>query len=301
MLMSQGNAKLQEKDFPGAIGDFSAVITAHPADGEAYLGRAYARHTSGDLSGAIEDYNQAIRLAQVMLGGKEWHPALASMYMNRGKARWDNENWSEALLDYNSALKCDPNLIMAYGNRGVVRQIIDDLPGAIADYDEMIKRAPEIGQAFHMRATARMAQGDLSGAISDFRSVIKLVPKQADFSYLAIWQLRSRQGDQPGADEELARYFKSRSNPDGKDWPAKIADFLLGRMKEEDFLQAASALPDQQNVKGHQCEAWYYSGMKRLLSHDRLVATDYFRKCVALGMKDFNEYHFAITELKALQ
>jgi hypothetical protein len=68
-------------------------------------------------------------------------------------------------------------------------------------------------------------------------------------------------------------------------------------MTEADFLGAGNRGHDS----GRQCEAWFYAGMKRLLSGDAATARDDFQKCLATDRKDYDEYNFAAAELRMLE
>lgn len=299
-FMARGSAKLQAQDFKGAIAEFTLAIVARPEEGEAYLWRGYARHSNHDLPGALADYTKAIDLARVTLGGNEWHPGLAGMYLNRGKAQQDGEKWDEALSDYTNALKCDANLAAAYVSRGFIRQMKGDPAGAIADYDEMLKRDPRFVPAVRLRGLARQLLADWRGAADDFQAMISLDPANASYAHFFLWISHAHLGEQPAGGAELAAHFGRRLGAGGDDWEAAIATFLLGRMKEADFLQAATS-PDVEVAKSRRCEAWYYSGAKRLLAKDRSGAAECFRKCVAVGRKDFVEHNLATNELKLLE
>ena len=103
-----------------------------------------------------------------------------------------------------------------------------------------------------------------------------------------------RQGQPAAADKELGAWFGPGKKPKANRWERTVAAFLLGHMSEADFLAAGRRTHDS----GRQCEAWFYSGMKRLLSGDAATAREDFRKALATGRKDFEEYNFAAAELR---
>jgi outer membrane protein assembly factor BamD (BamD/ComL family) len=55
---------------------------------------------------------------------------------------------------------------------------------------------------------------------------------------------------------------------------------LLGKMAELDLLAAAKSSDDDQSRLQY-CQAWYYSGLKQLLSGNQKLAGDKFAKCLA--------------------
>ncbi|WP_337885667.1 tetratricopeptide repeat-containing serine protease family protein [Fischerella thermalis] len=115
--------KYRQKDYKGAIADYTEAIRLNPKYDEAYNDRGIARSELGDKQGAIADYNTAIKI----------NPNLAQAYNNRGIARSELGDKQGAIADYNSALKINPNYAQAYGNRGVARAQLGDKQAAIAD------------------------------------------------------------------------------------------------------------------------------------------------------------------------
>lgn len=53
-------------------------------------------------------------------------------------------------------------------------------------------------------------------------------------------------------------------------------------------------------ARGHQCEAWFYAGLKHLLAGDKNIAVKDFRKCLATNARNYDEYNRAVIELKKL-
>jgi len=101
------------------------------------------------------------------------------------------------------------------------------------------------------------------------------------------------------ANKDLTAYLDRRSNAAPGDWFSNVAGHLLGKVTQADLFAAAKS-PDTKKESGQLCEAWFYSGMKKLLDGDKTAAADHFRKCLATEQKIFVEYQFAQTELKSL-
>ncbi len=57
-----GNAKSNNKDYQGAIADYTRVIRINPKFTNIYTFRADAKFNSGDYKGATADYTRAIRI-----------------------------------------------------------------------------------------------------------------------------------------------------------------------------------------------------------------------------------------------
>lgn len=298
-LLGHAKEQVTKQDFKSAIEGLTELIGRDKRDGEAFYMRAYARHASGDLAGALVDYTWAITLMEEHpLPGEAEKNWLAHLYANRGKAQQDRQDLGGALADYDTSLTLRPDEVETLSFRGSLKQLTADLPGALADAEAIIRLAPDRFDGYYLRAITRQGQGDLRDAIADFREVIRREPRHVTYSHFFIWGLRSRLGEVKAADDELAAHMKTRTEAKAADWEAKIGAYLLGQLGDREFL-AATASPDAMKQRAQQCEARYSMGLKRLLAGDRSAADGHFRGAQATGMIYFTEYVMAGFELVA--
>jgi len=82
-------------------------------------------------------------------------------------------------------------------------------------------------------------------------------------------------------------------------WGGKVCSFLIDKTAETDFLGGTGSY-FASHQQGHECEAWYYVGVKRLLAGDKNGAADVFRKSRSTNASNFQEYILAGFELKRL-
>jgi len=137
--------------------------------------------------------------------------------------------------------------------------------------------------------------------MTDLRKFCEMAPRDNDTDYarLYIWLISTQENPQGHADQELSTALQNDWNSSPEDLVSKIAAFLLGHISETDLI-ANAASPDLTLDPGQHCKAWYFAGMKRLLTGDPTTAADNFRKCLATGQKNYCEYIFAQAELLAL-
>lgn len=148
--------------------------------------------------------------------------------------------------------------------------------------------------AYYLRGCANFIKRDWAKALSDFQHHCELRKEEKYQVFEArfyIWLIRARLGDREAADKELAPYLEGHPAEWSGGWHAKIGNFLLGRISEDDFLSSLSDSPGG---------GWFYAGMKRLLNNDKSSAAEDFRKYVATADKESEEYQMAAAELKAL-
>jgi lipoprotein NlpI len=205
-----------------------------------------------------------------------------------------------ALADCNRAIELDPKFAKAYFWRGIVKSRKGDFADAVADFNRALELDKNAGSPCFYRGCVYFMEHRWAEAMADYRTSCELKMHDLDYPHLFIWLVRARIGEKEAAIKELAAYLEKRVNKPGKDWPVKVANFLLDRISEDD-LAVAAVSTDAKKDRGQHCETWFYAGMKRLLAGDETAAADCFRKSLATEAKDYTEYYFARAELKALQ
>ena len=94
-----GIAKLEKKDFEGAISDFTKYILENPNIAATYVNRAIAKAKLGDLYGAIGDNTKAIEIS----------PNYADAYYNRGDYKKELGDYKGAVADFTKVTEINPN------------------------------------------------------------------------------------------------------------------------------------------------------------------------------------------------
>jgi tetratricopeptide (TPR) repeat protein len=290
-LYNRGLIKEQKGDLDGAIADYNAALDLNPRLPGAYYNRGNVKSEKSDFDGAIADYTRALEI----------NPRLAMAACNRGLAEQNTGNLDAAFLDYNQALSIDPNIAIAYYNRGLIKEQRDDLDGSIADSTKSLELDPNNVQAYYNRGVAQQAKGNLEMAKQDLLKFAELAPKNpyADYAHLYLWIIEVQQGQKQNADQALTTAMQGAWNSEPGALPSKIAGFLLDHISESD-LMAAAASSDAKKDQGQHCEAWYFDGMKKLLTGDRLAGLDSLHRCLNTSQKDYCEYILAQAELQAL-
>ncbi|MGB8353532.1 MAG: tetratricopeptide repeat protein [Chthoniobacteraceae bacterium] len=287
---NRGAARAAERDLDGAISDYNCAIEMDPKHASAYINRGNARTAKGDLDGAVADYSSAIEL----------DPRQGATYSNRGAIKTAKGDVEGGILDYDRAIELDPKHASAYANRGATKAAKGDMEGAIADYNHVIELDPNLLSAYFNRGNAKALMRRWEDALGDYQHSSELPGAYQAYSHLYIWLIRARMNQTETANRELTAFLDKRWDSEPGDWFSKVAGHLTGSVAEADLFAAANS-PDAKKDRGQHCQAWFYAGMKKLLSGDKRTAAGYFQKCMATGQKDFIEYQMAQSELSAFE
>ncbi|WP_084386904.1 tetratricopeptide repeat protein [Anabaena sp. CA = ATCC 33047] len=239
----EGLEKYNNKDFHGAIEDYTQAIKINPNYAEAYKNRGNVHYALGDKQAAIEDYNQAIKI----------NPNYAVAYYNRGLARSALGDKQAAIEDYNQAIKINPNYANAYNNRGVARDDLGNKQAAIEDYTQAIKINPNYANAYNKRGLARSALGDKQAAIEDYNQAIKINPNYAN-AYNNRGNVHYALGDKQAAIEDYTQAININPNDADAYYNRGNARSALGRKQAAilDFRKSADLYKQQGKESDYQ-------------------------------------------------
>jgi TonB family protein len=223
-----GLTKARNRDFDGAIAEFSEAIRRDPTFAEAFRNRALAERNKGNLDDALRDLSQAISLNPrytaalydrgLVYGRKRdferaiedyshvlaIDPTNADAYDNRGLAKTDKGDVDDGIADLTTAITLAPQSARAYNNRGYAKTKKQEYAAAIADCDQAIRLDPKDAHAYDTRGDAKVGLKDPVGAIADYTTAINLGLKRADTFY-ARGRAKFGQGDQAGAIDDFTQ------------------------------------------------------------------------------------------------
>jgi tetratricopeptide (TPR) repeat protein len=170
-----------------------------------FADRADAYFALGDKQHALEDYDEAAKLA----------PRNAKVYYNRGVFHAAQSDDDGALQDFDTALSIDPKLVAALRQRAKIYHARSNFSSALADYSEAIRLEPKTAELWSERGYVCLRQKDLQGAVRDEAQAIQLDPKLAR-AYFIRGRALADLGDRAnavndirsavGLDSSLARY-----------------------------------------------------------------------------------------------
>jgi tetratricopeptide (TPR) repeat protein len=136
-LVNRGDVYSKKQDYQRALADYDKAVQADAKLASAWSGRCLARAQTGNLKTALEDCNEAIRLATNAAG-----------YDARGFTRLKMEQWDGAIADYDSALKLEPKFARSLYGRGYAKRKKGALAAAEADIKAAQELDPAIAESF---------------------------------------------------------------------------------------------------------------------------------------------------------
>ena len=131
----RGVAKALDKDYQGAVEDYTQAIELNPQFVEAYLKRATTRYKLGDDRGTLKDCTQALQI----------NPNLAQAYYYQGRARYRLGYTQAAIEAYTQAIRLEPDESQAYYHRSIANHDLKELPLAVEDLKKALKLFSEQG------------------------------------------------------------------------------------------------------------------------------------------------------------
>lgn len=249
--------------------------------------------------------------------------AAAQLCYDNGWERLRRGDNAGAEAEFSRLVQLLPAFSRAYTARAVARRKQQNFAGALADGTQAINGDPGDPALYRTRALTQMLAHRWTEASADLQ--VARMKSTDDDGYLDVllWIVRMRLEETEMANERLAAFFDKASEFNHpREWLRQVGRFLLDRETEADLMAAATrnvasnessrrpwftekspgaltSRPDSSN--GPLCEAWFYSGMKRLLSGDKAAAAEHFRQCLATQRSTFIEYELAEAELRELK
>jgi len=210
--LDEGLSLELEKDYEGAIVEFSRAIKVNPDYAEAYYSRGTLKNYLEDYIDAIADLTKAIEL----------NPNFPAAYHNRAFSNRRLKNYKAAIFDNTKAIELNPDYTISYAARGTSKRDLKDHIGAIADYTKAIELNPNFSAAFSNRGISKKNLKDYEGAISDYNKAIELNPDYIG-AYVNRGVAKETIGDLSGACKDY-RKAVSLGYEDAVEWVRKVCN-----------------------------------------------------------------------------
>jgi tetratricopeptide (TPR) repeat protein len=170
---AKASAAFLAGDYDTAISLYDEVIKADPKAALAYNGRALAYRYKKDLTRALADFDQAIRLKPLFM-----------FYYNRGVTRYEIGDDKSAIADLTRVLQDRPGdptaraLCLVARARCYINQEKSDL--AMSDLNAAIKVNGTDSEAYRLRGIIHKVAHEYDKSLADYEKAIALDPKSAE-------------------------------------------------------------------------------------------------------------------------
>lgn len=157
-------------DLDGALEKYNAAIKADASHAYALNDRGSVYMKKGEMSKAIADYEKAAKADSKS----------AFIYNNLGSAYRKNGDFDKAIESYSKAIKLKDDYAIAYNNRGMAYFEKEQLEKAKGDFDKALSIDAMYALAYNNRASISIKKEEWEAAVRDTDKAISINP---DFAY----------------------------------------------------------------------------------------------------------------------
>ncbi|MCC5944207.1 MAG: tetratricopeptide repeat protein [Bernardetiaceae bacterium] len=144
----RGVVFFEQGDFAQAKDDFARAVKLNDKNYKYLYNLANAKRASGDLKGALADYDIAL----------ERNPDISEVYLNRGITLFELNRDKEAVLDLNQSINLNAADKNAYYARGEVFFRMKELEKAATDLEKCVRLDERFGKGYHLLALIELAK-----------------------------------------------------------------------------------------------------------------------------------------------
>lgn len=189
-----GVLKFTQKDYEGAIKQFTKAIAVKPDFVFAYNDRGSCYRQMQKYQEALKDYEEAAKR----------NPNLALILNNIGTTKKNMKDYDGAIAAYNRAMSLDAKFYLAYNNRGVVLLEQGKLSQALEDFDKAIELNPKYAPAYNNRGAVKLKKEQWKDAEADFNKALQIDPNYAN-AYVNRGSAREMLRNAEGACQDWAK------------------------------------------------------------------------------------------------
>jgi tetratricopeptide (TPR) repeat protein len=159
----RGKARRDQRNYAGAVQDFTKAITLDPSSALFYANRGLAHYQNSAFSEAVQDFSKAFELNPKEVG--------YAYYL--GLSYGSSRKQAQAVQWYTKALELSPNDVDTLIMRASMKFELGQFGDALEDCERALKLEPgKVGALFH-RASCFLAKGEWKKASADYERVLQ--------------------------------------------------------------------------------------------------------------------------------
>lgn len=171
LFASRADAYFAQGDKPRALDDYNQAVKLAPHNKYVFYNRAIFYAAQSDDGAALQDLDAALSA----------DPKFVMALRERAIIRLTQKNFSGALADFSAALQAQPKAAALWSDHGYVCILLRDYAGAVRDEDEAIRLDSKLARAYFLRGAAFGDLGDSSNAYSNIVTAVGLDPSLDHF------------------------------------------------------------------------------------------------------------------------
>lgn len=300
--------------------DLDKYLELNASDADGFQLRGHVRLLRNDVSGALEDANQALRLADKHDGARFVRAQALRALGKYGDALKDYERLRRTLPDNDDVLAGLADCELNTGNNPSARlsfkKLAEKYPDngwahlmlgrALFGLQEFEKAIPSFGRAAELKIDpantmrwigyCRFALGEDQEAIAMLKEAVAATSAVTPYPYLVL-HVAIRRAELSVTDSPLEEVLDSWES----EWARALGGYLLGTLSDKELVKLAKAAKDQSIRDEQLCEAYYYIGATRIVEMDTVAAEVFFERVLGTRKSTFIEYTFARSELRRRQ
>lgn len=236
------------------------------------------------------------RISELLTKAETTDEQRARLFYDRG-VMYDSVGLrSLARFDFLRALRLQPDMADAYNFIGIHHTLVGNYTEAYESFDAALELAPDYDYAYLNRGIALLYDSKTALAVGDFEQFYQAKP---DDPYRSLWLYFADAN--LSVPEAQARLALNQAKLDPDHWASKIVAFYLGKISEQELLDAAATLnTDQQQLAERLCEVYFYLA-KWHQQQNPTKALDYYKKVLATNVYEFVEHRYARIEMNRLR
>lgn len=253
--------------FPNELSQMDSLIATDSATSQHFAKRAIARWEAEDVSGAIDDANQALEL----------NPTNALAYNVLGLLQIEEERYAAALASFEAAVKIDENYAGALHNMGRAHNLLGNPGRALEFMNRAIALDTSYALAYFSRAMVYKGLGNTHAAIADYDRVVAIYPEFAD-AYFSRGFARKMLGDFGGAIRDYDRAILLNPNE-----PSQYNNRGILRVLADDYAGAARDFRTAISLQPEYAIVYHNFGMSLIMNHSRMEGCGYLQTSIEQG------------------
>lgn len=244
-LLIEGKDALNKDEYNVAIEKLIDYLKTNSNSDTAYNFRGLSYFKLGDITNALDDFNNAIRI----------NPNYTEAYNNRGNAYYKSGIFLEAINDFNKVLSIDPNSASSYFFRGLAYNKINKFSEAVEDMTVAIDIRPDNPNTYYNRGLAYFELKEYDKAMKDFSKAIMYNPKISTFYLkkgISNYKLKNY-------DKAIEDYYKAiEINPDNFDANKELG---LSYYQNNNYNESIKFLTNAINLDKTDVICYYVRGL----------------------------------------